>query len=50
MARSQNPIRTGLGARNLDSRGRLNRFMSRKDATAAARTFKRALGGGRIVY
>ena len=42
--------RTGLGAMNLDSVGHVNRYMQRKTATAAARTFKKAFGGGKIVY
>lgn len=35
---------------NLDTKGRVNRFMSRKSATGAARVFKKAFGGGAIVY
>lgn len=42
--------RTGTGAMNLNSRGRIARFQTRASATASARTIKKAVGGGRIVY
>ncbi len=42
--------RTGNGAANLDNQGRKSRFRTRKSSIASATTFKKALGGGKIVY
>lgn len=48
MARSVNPRRTGAGAMNLDTRGRINRFMHRRQALSLVRNMAKRLGGGSV--
>ncbi len=48
MARSANPRRTGTGAANLDTRGRVNRFIHKRQTRALVRNMARRLGGGSV--
>lgn len=48
MARSNNPARRGLGAQNLDSKGRVNRFVSKRKTRAIARQMAKHNGGGSV--
>lgn len=46
MARSTNPIRRGSGALNLDTRGRVNRFVNERDRRAIRNAYRRKSNGG----
>lgn len=48
MARSNNPRRTGRGMADLDTRGRRNRFMSRRQTRALVRNMAKRIGGGSV--
>lgn len=48
MARSNNPRRQGLGARNLDTKGRVNRFINKKETRAIVRQMAKHNGGGSV--
>lgn len=46
MARSNTSYRTGNGAMNLDSKGRVNRFRSSRQNRDTRNTFRRKSSGG----
>ncbi len=46
MARATTPYRTGSGAMNLDSKGRINRFRSNRQNRDTYNTYRRKSNGG----
>lgn len=48
MARSANPRRTGFGAANLDTKGRVNRFIHKTQTRQLVRNMAKRIGGGSV--